>query len=150
MLTTIAPTLVLVCISNITNYFNDFKIEISVNLTAMLVITTMFVSVINKLPLTSYIKMIEVWLMFTLMVPFCEVIILTYWNALKTEKSQQSNKIRVISPAQNKSAENDFGVEKIERKLKMIKILAVLYLPLFQISFIMIFWFIGLKHYNAD
>ena len=41
----------------------------------MLVLTTMFVSVAGGLPQTSNVKMIEVWLLACLMVPFTEVLL---------------------------------------------------------------------------
>ena len=41
----------------------------------MLVLSTMFVSVSGSLPVTSDIKMIEVWLIFSLLVPFVEVLL---------------------------------------------------------------------------
>ena len=44
----------------------------------MLVLTTMFVSVNDSLPRTSYIKMVDIWLIFTFCIPFIEVLIQTY------------------------------------------------------------------------
>ena len=44
-------------------------------LSGMLVLTTMFVSVAGSLPQTSNVKMIEVWLLSCLMVPFTEVLL---------------------------------------------------------------------------
>ena len=41
----------------------------------MLVLTTMFVSVSNELPKTSYMKMVDYWLVFNLFVPFAEVLL---------------------------------------------------------------------------
>ena len=46
------------------------------NLTVMLVLVTMFISVSEGLPKTSYIKMIDVWLVFVLIVPFLEVLVI--------------------------------------------------------------------------
>ena len=43
----------------------------------MLVLTTMFVSVNDSLPRTSYIKMVDIWLIFTFCIPFIEVLIQT-------------------------------------------------------------------------
>ena len=43
-------------------------------MTNMLVMTTIFTSVMEKLPLTSYPKMIDFWLIFCQLVPFAEVI----------------------------------------------------------------------------
>ena len=58
-----------------TNYFKPFFFEavVTVNLTVMLVLATMFISVSENLPKTSYIKMVDVWLIFNLMIPFFEV-----------------------------------------------------------------------------
>ena len=80
LLTVFLPTVLLNIIGHTANYFKDFFFEaaISVNLTVMLVLTTMFISVSNKLPNTSYIKMIDVWLIFNLTVPFFEVLLHTY------------------------------------------------------------------------
>ena len=35
----------------------------------MLVLTTMFINVSNNLPKTSYMKMVDVWLLFNLLLP---------------------------------------------------------------------------------
>ena len=76
-LTTYLPTILLMIIIHSTNYYKDFFFEaiVTVNLTGMLVLCTMFVSVSSNLPVTSDIKMIEVWLIFSLMVPFTEVLL---------------------------------------------------------------------------
>ena len=44
----------------------------------MLVLVTMFISVSEGLPKTSYIKMIDVWLVFVLIVPFLEVLVVVF------------------------------------------------------------------------
>ena len=61
-------------ISYSTNYFKAFFFEaiVTVNLTAMLVLTTLFINVSNSLPPTSYLKMIDVYLIFSLLIPFLE------------------------------------------------------------------------------
>ena len=76
-LTTYLPTILLMIIIHSTNYYKDFFFEaiVTVNLTGMLVLSTMFVSVSSNLPVTSDIKMIEVWLIFSLLVPFTEVLL---------------------------------------------------------------------------
>ena len=38
----------------------------------------MFINVSNQLPKTSYIKMMDVWLIFNLILPFAEVLLHTY------------------------------------------------------------------------
>ena len=75
MLSTFLPSLLLLMITFATTFFKPFYFEaaLTVNLTNMLVMTTIFVSVMEKLPLTSYPKMIDIWLIFCQLVPFTEV-----------------------------------------------------------------------------
>ena len=71
--------MLLVAITYATTYFKPFFFEsaLSVNLAVMLVITTLFISVMNKLASTSYIKWIEFWLIFTQLIPFSGAVLLT-------------------------------------------------------------------------
>ena len=75
MMSTFLPSLLLLMITFATTFFKPFFFEaaLTVNLTNMLVMTTIFVSVMEKLPLTSYPKMIDIWLIFCQLVPFTEV-----------------------------------------------------------------------------
>ena len=72
MLTTYLPTLLLLSISYATTFFKPeyFEASLSVNLTIMLVMTTIFTTKIAELPPTSDMKMLDVWLIFCLFVPF--------------------------------------------------------------------------------
>ena len=92
------PTILLNIISFNTNYLKSifFEAILTVNLTVkselehyinnclnflfkvMLVLTTMFVGVCQTLPHTSTIKMVDIWLVFNLLIPFIEVLIHTY------------------------------------------------------------------------
>ena len=76
LLATYLPTIFILGIVYATNFFKPFFFEaaLTVNLTNMLVMTTIFTSVMEKLPLTSYPKMIDMWLIFCQLVPFAEVI----------------------------------------------------------------------------
>ena len=47
------------------------------------VLTTMFINVSNQLPKTSYIKMMDIWLIFNLILPFTEVLLHTYKVSLQ-------------------------------------------------------------------
>ena len=79
MMTTYFPSLLLMMITYATTYFKPFFFEaaLSVNLTTMLVMTTIFISKMESLPPTSDIKMIDIWLILCQMVPFAEVVLLT-------------------------------------------------------------------------
>ena len=78
LLTTVyIPTILLNIIGHITNYFKPFYFEsaIAVNITVMLVLVSMYIAVVESLPVTSYIKMIEIWLLFNLIIPFADVML---------------------------------------------------------------------------
>ena len=79
VMTTYFPTLLLTAITFATTFFKSFFFEaaLSVNLTTMLVMTTIFISKLEGLPPTSDIKMIDIWLVLCQMVPFAEVVLLT-------------------------------------------------------------------------
>ena len=92
-LTIYFPTVLLNLIGHTTNYFKAFFFEavVTVNLTCMLVLTTMFISVSNNLPKTSYIKMMDIWLIFTLLLPFMEVLLHTYMDYLRNDDEREIN-----------------------------------------------------------
>ena len=75
LLTTYLPTILLLLITFVTIFFDKdlFGDAIAVNLTIMLVMTTIFTSKIEELPPTSDMKMIDIWLIFCLVVPFLEL-----------------------------------------------------------------------------
>ena len=76
MMTTYLPSILLMMITYATTFFKPvyFEAALTVNLTNMLVMTTIFISVMERLPTTSYMKMIDHWLIFCQVVPFAEVI----------------------------------------------------------------------------
>ena len=79
LLTTFLPTVLLLLITFTSILFDEnlFGDALAVNLTIMLVMTTIFTSKIEELPPTSDMKMIDIWLIFCLVVPFLEVILRT-------------------------------------------------------------------------
>ena len=93
LMTTILPSIILLLTSHSTNFFKDFFFEavVTVNLTVMLVLTTMFISVSNNLPTTSYVKMIDIWLLGSLFLPFVEVILHTYMDVLRNDYDREIN-----------------------------------------------------------
>ena len=94
ILTVYVPTILLNVIGHTTNYFKDFFFEaiVTVNLTCMLVLVTLFISVSDSLPKTAYIKMMDLWLIFNLTLPFIEVLLHTYIEALNEDDIMKLNK----------------------------------------------------------
>ena len=79
MMTTYFPSLLLIAITFATTFFKPYFFEaaLSVNLTTMLVMTTIFISKMESLPPASDIRMIDVWLILAQLLPFIEVVLLT-------------------------------------------------------------------------
>ena len=85
--------MILNIVGHSSNYFKEFFFEavISLNVTVMLVLTTMFISVSNNLPQTAYIKMIDIWLLFNLIKPFNDILVTTYMDSLKVDDEREIN-----------------------------------------------------------
>ena len=94
------PSLLLILLSYITSFFNlpkFFNTAITVNLSVMLTLTTLL------------IKWIEFWLIFALMVPFSQVVLLTaiQWDLemrkdIKDEKMKMASKECWLNVGENK------------------------------------------------
>ena len=93
VLTTYLPSFFILIIVYATNFFKPFFFEavVTVNLTSQLVLTTLFISVSKSLPPTAYVKMIDVWLIFSQLIPFAEVILHTYMDCLRNSEERQVN-----------------------------------------------------------
>ena len=93
ILTIYLPTFLLLSIVYATNFFKDFFFEavVTVNLTALLVLTTLFISVSQSLPPTAYVKMIDIWLIFTQMIPFMEVLLHTWMDSHRVSEDREIN-----------------------------------------------------------
>ena len=70
-----------------TTFFKPFFFEaaLSVNLTTMLVMTTIFISKMEGLPPTSATKMIDYWLILCQLVPFIQVVLVTALEFLRDD-----------------------------------------------------------------
>ena len=90
LMTTYFPSFLLLAITFSTTFFKPFFFEaaLGVNLTTMLVMTTIFMSKMESLPPTSDIKMIDLWLVFCQMIPFAEVVLLT---AMEYQRTVEGN-----------------------------------------------------------
>ena len=58
----------------------------SVNVTTLLVLTALFISISDALPRTAYVKLIDIWLIFNLLIPFMEIILSSIANMLYKEE----------------------------------------------------------------
>ena len=99
MMTTYFPSLLLMMITYATTFFKPFFFEaaLSVNLTTMLVMTTIFISKMEGLPPTSATKMIDYWLILCQLVPFVQVVLITAKEHIKDEKQEEYMGVSVLT-----------------------------------------------------
>ena len=111
LLTTYLPTILLLLITLTTIFFDKdlFGDVIAVNLTIMLVMTTIFTSKIEELPPTSDMKFIDIWLIFCLVVPFLEVVLRTAIECMNCSchicESKPANKAKAEKGDKKKDAD---------------------------------------------
>ena len=92
--TTYLPTVLLIMTTFVTTFFKPqfFEAALGANLTTMLMMTTIFMTSLSELTDTAYAKWIDVWLIFSQLVPFTEVIILTLKESYKEEEKNGGDK----------------------------------------------------------
>ena len=114
LMTTYFPTLLLSAITFATTFFKPFFFEaaLSVNLTTMLVMTTIFISKMEGLPPTSDIKMIDIWLVLCQMVPFAEVVLLTAMEYHRKDDSHARDGNRLVKMNEEGIEEEDEPEER--------------------------------------
>ena len=117
MMTTYLPSVLLMLITFVTTFFKPFFFEaaLSVNLTTMLVMTTIFMSKMESLPPTSDIKMIDIRLIFCQLVPFAQVVLLTAMEYLR-ESEQEKKKKEKQGKRKRKRERKMKGKEREEEK----------------------------------
>ena len=125
MLTTYFPSFLLLMITYATTFFKPsfFEAALSVNLTTMLVMTTIFMSKMESLP-TADIRMIDIWLIFCQMVPFSEVVLLTAMEYFR-DQGQQENET-TENPEVNKQKKAWANVPKKCSKITLLSMLAMI------------------------
>ena len=75
-LVTYLPTIVMNLINQATNYCkNNYDLLMTVNITCMVVLVSIYISVSNNLPVTAGLKYVEIWLLFNLVYPAMVIIV---------------------------------------------------------------------------
>ena len=95
----------------------------------------MFINVSNNLPKTSYMKMVDIWLLFNLIYPFSVVLIHTYMDTLRNDEMNISSD----------GIDKDARAQKLDLAQKMSRV----YIPGILLISSILYWIIGLKHADA-
>ena len=131
------PTLCLIIIAGLTLFidFSHFEVSIMIALTSMLVTYTLYQSISENLPNTSYMKMIDIWLFGGLIFPFFIITILVIMDYLIMKEKNLIIDLK------------DEG----KRRLKSTVFMKVMQIMLLTIgsTLCIAYWIVGLYHYYS-
>ena len=105
-----------------------------------------FLGLSQSLPVTSYIKMIDIWMLFTMTIPFLEVVLHTTHEVFKNQRASKivpGTRVLNIKSGEEEKKEEDAKTNNI-MKVKLSKVMGNLMLPICSIVFTIIFWAVGL------
>ncbi|KAF2364165.1 C-type lectin-like [Trinorchestia longiramus] len=147
MISTMLPTLMLLIIGYSTLYIKPalLQVRLTVSLTTLLVLYTLFSQTSSTLPKTSYVKMIDVWFFFVIFVLFLIIVL-----HVIIERVGKASKITHVKPVKrmnssqlqdNLSFDAVKGNPELEATPEMVLRVARLYvIPSIVVPTILIFW----------
>ena len=140
-LVTYLPTMIINIINQATNYLdnqNFLEAIITVNITSLMVLSALYISVSSSLPATSGIKNIDVWLLFSLIFPFL-IILFNIVIFLHNKRMLAKRLMEPVGTHGNKHFTSG-------RRLGVSLLSATIYyvLPFIYVSFIVVYFIVGL------
>ena len=157
MLRTILPTILITLVTFSTNFYvkNHYDAAVTVNLTSLLVMVTLYISISDGLPSTSYMKMIDVWLIFSLFMPFTEVTLhafLKYFSYKMEENEETWPQVKVAPKLQPKVAfqrtqsQHAYFYQNATKWTKIV----LAFLPILFALFMVVFFGYGILRMTTD
>ena len=100
-----------------------------------------FLGLSQSVPVTSYIKMVDIWMLFTMTIPFLEVV---YHTSHEMFKQSEADLVRVIPPSEEDERTNN------NMKVAVLRMIKRFVLPISSLLFTLIFWVVGvIASYNS-
>ena len=111
--TTYVPTFCIVIVVLLSLFIPEhhFEATIMLSLTSMLVMYTLYQSVAEALPKTSYLKLVDIWLLFCLVLPFIVFVVLIKWEL-------QQHKVYPLNKTSASSMYGSDGNQDVTKKRK--------------------------------
>ena len=144
MTNTYLPTLTLLILVEATLFFKDHLLQYAIGLclTIMLVMYTMFQGVNYTLPQTAYLKFIDLWLIFCLVMPFIVFLIEVFWELYRYSQEEMLAK-KSATPQNWLNDKKKVDVIKIPLK-GLVRVVIIS----FTIVFILGYASVGIIYYN--
>ena len=109
-----------------------FGNTIMISLTCMLVLYTLYQSIEGVMPVTTYMKLLDYWLVFNLAMPFCTFMTIVSWEYMRQDEDLTNQVMDFI--------EYNKRFEEISKKAKLkrhCKLTLQIILPLISFLFLM-------------
>ena len=144
--TTYLPTLTLLILVEATLFFKDPLLQYAIGLclTIMLVMYTMFQGVNYTMPQTAYLKFIDWWLIFCLLMPFIVFLVEIFWELYRYH---QEKNLAKNTATQNKWLNGEKKTVAIKIPLKGQVRLAIVF---FTIVCIIGYGMTAISYYNSN
>ena len=94
-----------------------------------------FLGLSQSVPVTSYIKMVDIWMLFTMTIPFLEVV---YHTSNEMSKWSEADVVRVIPQSEEDEMPNN------NMKVAVLRMIKRFVLPISSLLFTIIYWIVGL------
>ena len=104
----------------------------------------------HNLPVTSYFKMIDIWMLFTMTVPFLEVVLHTTKEVFKKSGATPLCLNKQVDVINVKPVEEQEAVENVKSGNYILNLIASLMLPVTSLIFGFAFWTVGLIASYSD
>ena len=136
------PTTCLMIIVETILFFDDsnFDTNVMVSLTTLLVMYTLFQSISDTLPKTAYLKLINMWLLFSLILPFIIFITHINWEMEKTKRKKEIASKRPNTAWVMQKSDNEPTIKNMRPAVQII-------IPSATILFIVGYWAHALSIY---
>ena len=119
---------------------------VAVNVTLLLVLSTLFISILESMPRTSYIKMVDVWLLFCLLMPLMEVIFHAMVDKYRYELELMEEALLDTSSLDGTmSFAPKEAVEKKKKNIMLMQKFGVIGFPVLFALFAAIYFIIGVS-----
>ena len=160
---TFVPTALLMIVTEITLFVDEkhFDATIMVHLTTMLVMYTLYQGVSASMPKTAYLKFIDIWLLYGLIVPFVTFVVETLLRLLSVDDYESSfntsngkvnpmpRQMKIFPLNGNKKVVDETTkIIKIRKKTKLVlQHAAQIMIPSVTLIFVVSYAFLAYRYY---
>ena len=124
---TYLPTLSLLAIVELTLFYGQ-DMGVSLSLTVLLVTYTFYQSISDSIPKTAYLKLMDYWLIFCLLIPFIIFLVQSYWCFCHENLSQGAMRVGPVDKGKSS------GKKPPRRKVVQVMIVSLTAIFIFAYS----------------